>query len=144
MKIQFEVILVLLPSLFAICAILKTIQLIKINRALLSQVNTLVGSLQKKELARQKKEKHTDTRDFKTSLDDASLNTQLAGQRLAQEHPSPLPLRSQALGEKYGFISSLAQKGLEAGEIATTLSLSTEEVNQVLRLSSLAPLKTTV
>ncbi len=78
-------------------------------------------------------ERHKELQKFRNSMGEAEITTRLQTPRLAASPTATNP----HLNEKYRLILTLAEKKMECAEIAATLSLSTEEVAQVLALSAL-------
>lgn len=71
--------------------------------------------------------------EFQKSLSEAELTTRLQRSRLASQHGRDLT----STPERYGYIRSLAAKGMSAGEIAAILSISSQEAEQLVKLSQL-------
>jgi hypothetical protein len=130
-------IVILFPSVLALCAIVKTMTLIRENQKLSARLHHLSKQLLTEDQEnRAVKPQQVNSADFSTTLSKAHLSTGLARPRLASQQlcrphgPSPL-------GEKYGFIASLAKKGMASADISKTLSVSIHEVKQVLSLCRL-------
>ncbi len=70
---------------------------------------------------------------FSTSLDSAERE---------QLQASP-PLMPRNSAEKYRYVGSLAEQGLDAKGIAEALQMPTAEVEQLLRLAKLKPITST-
>ena len=73
-------------------------------------------------------------RSFQDKLRSAELTTKLQKPRL-KDSAQPLVPESP---ERYLYISSLHQKGMDPQEIATILRLSQDEIEQILALSRIA------
>lgn len=71
--------------------------------------------------------------EFQKNLSEAELTTRLQRSRLATQHGRDLT----STPERYGYIRSLAAKGMGAGEIAAILSISSQEAEQLVKLSQL-------
>ncbi len=78
-------------------------------------------------------ERHKELQQFRNNMSEAEITTRLQSPRLAANPAAANP----HLNEKYRVILALAEKKMDCAEIAATLSLSTEEVAQVLALSAL-------
>ncbi len=78
-------------------------------------------------------ERHKELQQFRNSMSEAEITTRLQSPRLTANPTAANP----RLNEKYRLILTLAEKKMDCAEIAATLSLSTEEVAQVLALSAL-------
>ena len=73
------------------------------------------------------------TKQFKSTLTVAELTTQLQKPRIsAQASPAP-----NAIPEKYSFVHSLIQKNMSSDEIASILTISPYEAEQLFTLSKL-------
>lgn len=79
-------------------------------------------------------ERYKETLEFKKNLSEAELTTRLQQPRLSAQHG----LGRSGAPERYLYVRSLAQNGMEAKEIATILSISTHEAEQLVNLSRLA------
>lgn len=127
--------LFLLTLAISSAALVKLLALRKDNRLLAEQLNEtsvtleqtrarLAGVLEKQETAET----------FENRLGTAELTTKLQQPRLggvstsARQHHSP---------EKYGFIHSLAERGMSAEEIASILAISAHEARQLLTLAKI-------
>lgn len=70
---------------------------------------------------------------FKTSLNEAEITTRLQQPRLSAQHRDSIKTP-----ERYQFIQSLTERGMDGEEIASVLSISTHEADQLVKLSKLA------
>jgi len=75
-----------------------------------------------------------ETVEFQKNLSEAELTTRLQQPRLAAQHN----LARVSAPERYLYVRSLAQNGMNAKEIATILSISTQEAEQLVNLARLA------
>lgn len=71
---------------------------------------------------------------FQKKLDEAEITTRLQQPRLSAQHNK----ERIKPPERYQFVRSMANNGLDAEEIATILSISTHEAEQLVNLSKLA------
>ncbi len=78
-------------------------------------------------------ERHKELQEFRNSMNEAEITTRLQTPRLTASTTAVNP----RLNEKYRLILTLAEKKMDCAEIAETLSLSPQEIAQVLALSSL-------
>lgn len=79
-------------------------------------------------------ERYQDSLEFQKNLNEAEITTRLQQPRLAAHHDHG---RLEA-PERYLYLRSLAQNGMSAEEIAATLSISSHEAKQLVKLSKLA------
>ena len=79
------------------------------------------------------------TKQFKKSLTAAELTTQLQKPRLSAQTLSS----TNSIPEKYSFVHSLIEKNMSSDEVASILSISCHEAEQLVTLSKLggSPLK---
>ncbi len=131
-------VLLLVPSILCLLAIAKTIMLIKDNKLLSEQLTEATIILQKKDRLCQKlKQNQQKNSAFQKTLNNAELTTQLQSPRLQNETLPQQGLKQNRAPEKYRFIHSLAEKGMDVTEIASTLSISSRETEQIIRLRRL-------
>jgi hypothetical protein len=78
--------------------------------------------------------KYQESLDFQKNLSEAEITTRLQQPRLSIQLGHS---RSEA-PERYLYVRSLAQNGMSAEEIASVLSISTQEAEQLVNLSKLA------
>ncbi len=78
-------------------------------------------------------QKYQDSLDFQKNLSEAELTTRLQQPRLSAQHGHS---RITA-PERYLYIRSLAQNGMSAEEIASVLSISVTEAEQLVNLAKL-------
>jgi len=81
-----------------------------------------------------KDQRYKETVEFQKNLSEAELTTRLQQPRLTAQHS----LGRVSAPERYLYIRSLAQNGMNAKEIATILSISTQEAEQLVNLARLA------
>lgn len=77
-------------------------------------------------------ERHQELKEFRSNMAEAEIATRLHTSRLMSK-----PVSGQHLSEKYRCILTLSEKGMTHSEIASSLSVSLQEVKQILSLSSL-------
>ena len=78
-------------------------------------------------------DKHKKTDNFKNTLSQAELTTHLQQTRISAQSISP----AKPIPEKYSFIHSLLKKQMSSEEIASILSISLCEAEQLVTLSTL-------
>jgi hypothetical protein len=128
--------LILLPSLICILALLKTMVLIKENLSLSRELRKTVLQLRKAGEQPAKVKQDEDIEEFKDSLTTAEVTTKLQQPRLQVDGRS-FATSPSTISEKYSFIESMSQNGMDPKQIASILSLSIDEVKQVMTLSNL-------
>jgi hypothetical protein len=128
--------LILLPSLICILALLKTMGLIKENLSLSRELRKTVLQLRKTGQQPSKITQSEEIEEFKDSLTTAEVTTKLQQPRLQVDGRS-FAAGPSTVSEKYSFIESMSQNGMDPKQIASILSLSIDEVKQVMTLSSL-------
>jgi len=79
-------------------------------------------------------EKQEKAETFENRLGAAELTTKLQQPRLAGGYTSE---RQHHSPEKYGFIHSLAQRGMSADDIASILAISAHEARQLITLANI-------
>ncbi|SHO50747.1 hypothetical protein [Desulfopila aestuarii] len=79
-------------------------------------------------------QRYQETVEFQKNLSEAELTTRLQQPRLSAQHV----LGQVNAPERYLYVRSLAQNGMDAKEIASILSISTQEAEQLVNLSRLA------
>jgi hypothetical protein len=84
-------------------------------------------------------QRYQDSLEFQKNLNEAEITTRLQQPRLSVQHGYG---RKAAPPERYLYVRSLAQNGMSAVEIASVLSISTQEAEQLVNLSRLASLST--
>lgn len=80
---------------------------------------------------------HSRVKEFQNSLGEAELTTRLQQPRLNAEEKNS----SGNTPEKYRYIRSLHEKGMDAQEIASILNISTQEAEQLVSLAKIASQK---
>jgi len=78
-------------------------------------------------------QKHDQKKQFKNNLTAAELTTQLQKPRLSAQTITP----TNSIPEKYSFVHSLIEKNMNSDEIASILSISSHEAEQLVTLSKL-------
>ena len=99
---------------------------------LLNEANASLADVQQKLSTLEEKGEKFDK--FKDSLTLAEITTRLQKPRLSAHQPSP----DQNPPERYQYVHSLAAGGMSSHEIASILSLSIHEANQLVTLARLA------
>lgn len=127
------IILILLP--LTVGSVIKT--------WLVKKENTrLAGRLTKSEQYLKQLEKdwaelvdeHDRVKEFQNSLGEAELTTRLQQSRMNAEDGNS----SGTTPEKYRYIRSLHEKGMDAEEIASILGISSQEADQLVALAEIA------
>ncbi|MDR3630073.1 MAG: hypothetical protein P4L42_07040 [Desulfocapsaceae bacterium] len=99
---------------------------------LLTETNECMEDLCRKLVSLQEKNQQSNT--FSNTLNQAELTTRLQKSRLsAQGHT-----HSMSPPERYRYVHSLAANGMSSQEIASVLSISIHEADQLVNLSRLA------
>lgn len=132
------VIIILLP--LTVWALIKTWLLKSENRRLNDKLKVNDEYLKKleddwAELTRE----YDRINEFQNSLDEAELTTRLQQPRLQAKDINSSPVTP----EKYTYIRSLHEKGMDAEEIASILGISALEAEQLVALSRIAREKET-
>lgn len=131
-------IIMIFTFLLAAIAILKTMLLIRENKLLSTQLTKTAVRLEKTEqLFNKLRQQHKEVQQFRQELKQAELTTKIHQSKLVTEQASEATFARSAIHEKYSYVRSLAEKGLEPPEIATILSISTHEAKQLFSLASL-------
>jgi hypothetical protein len=99
---------------------------------LLAETNQALAEVQKRLLILQ--EKDLQSNDFNKSLNQAEITTRLQKSRLSAQNYN----RSLSPPERYRYVHSLAANGMSSHEIASVLSISIHEADQLVNLSRLA------
>lgn len=132
-------ILIILPSVVCLFSIVKTLLLIKENRLLAGQLTEATIALQKNYRNYEKLQKrHSDIAGFQKSLADAEITTTLQQPRIHTENLSGSTALNNTAPEKYNFVHTLSEKGMDATEISSILSISQYEVQQIVNLRKIA------
>ncbi len=120
--------------LFTLIVLFKYSAIHKNNKVLSRQLNeiTAIAAKQDRELAANRDDR---AKDFKSSIDSMDLTTKLQKPRLKGVHAGNLEIDSFKAPEKYSYVRSLSARGLNPEEIASILSLSTQETQQLVALS---------
>ena len=116
-------------------ALVKVLALKKDNRLLAEQLTETSVTLEqtRANLARVL-EQQEKTETFENRLGAAELTTKLQQPRLGGGYSSE---RQHHSPEKYGFIHSLAARGMSAEEIASILTISAHEARQLVALAKI-------
>ena len=99
---------------------------------LLAETDKTLEEMRKKLLLLQEKEQKSS--DFNRSLNQASITTSLQKSRLSAQNYNP----RLSPPERYRYVHSLASNGMSPEEIASILSISIHEADQLVNLSRLA------
>jgi ATP/maltotriose-dependent transcriptional regulator MalT len=99
---------------------------------LLNETNQTLAEVQKKLIVLQ--EKDLKSNDFTRSLNQAEITTRLQKSRLSAHNYN----RNMSPPERYRYVHSLAANGMSSNEIASVLSISIHEADQLVNLSRLA------
>jgi hypothetical protein len=133
--INTPVFLILLALLLCSLAIWRCIIFKKkadLHAKLLAETNQTLAEVQKKLTILQ--EKDLQSNDFNRSLNQAEITTRLQKSRLSAQNYN----RSLSPPERYRYVHSLAANGMSSHEIASVLSISIHEADQLVNLSRLA------
>lgn len=132
-------IIVILPSILCFCAIIKVVLLTKENTLLARQLTQTTVALQKNsKYCQELKNQREKLSDFQSSLSEAAITTNLQQPRLKSAQTAVTPKNSEIAPEKYSFVHSLVEKGIKPKEISSILSISSHEVQQIIKLRSIA------
>jgi hypothetical protein len=99
---------------------------------LLAETNEALTEVHKKLAILQEKDKNQN--DFNNSLNQAEITTRLQKSRLSAQNYT----RNMSPPERYRYVHSLAGNGMSSQEIASILSISVQEADQLVTLSRLA------
>lgn len=131
--------LIIIPSVISVLALIKTILLIKENRLLAGQLTETSMSLQMNlKKFNDYRNRYDDVKNFQHSLTEAEITTTLQKPRTENETIAQQNSFPKSIPEKYSIVHSLAEKGMDENEISNILSLSTDEVEQIITLRKLA------
>ena len=125
----------LIPLILFAFALRKAVVLKKENAHLsrqLAEASNALESTRAELLSLQDKQQKTD--EFETSLAEAELAKKFRPARTTIQNPDT----NHNTPEKYGFVHSLAQKGLSSDEIASVLTISPHEARQLVTLAKIA------
>jgi len=122
-------------ALICIIALLRLLLLFRENRLLSEQLTKTTVSLDRacRERDRLQNEQQREPA-FAKNLHEAGITTELQQPRLNAQSA----LSKATIPEKYSFIASMTQKGMNGEEIASLLSISREEAEQLVSLSRIA------
>jgi hypothetical protein len=99
---------------------------------LLAETNLTLTEVRQKLTLIQEKDQQSN--DFNKSLNQAEITTRLQKSRLSAQNYN----RSKSPPERYRYVHSLAANGMSSHEIASVLSISIHEADQLVNLSRLA------
>ena len=124
----------LLPALGVVAvAVLKILALKKENALLGQQLTETSVSLEKTRQSLEKlQQRHEEMVAFRADLHQAEQTVRQAVPKVRDFQPAE---RKWAAPERYGYIHTLASRGMPVEEIAAILTVSPHEVRQVLNLS---------
>lgn len=134
---QFDLTLyiAIVPSLLCLAVAFKLFFVIKENRLLADQLTeTTVSLAELKNTMSQLQGRHERLHDFQNNLLTAEITTRLQKPRLENNNRSSV----STIPEKYSFIHTLIEKNMPAPDIASVLSISVTEAEQLVALSKLA------
>ncbi len=115
--------------------ILRFLALKKQKEQISQQLSESLNSVEKiREELEDLNREHHKIKKFQNSLAEAELTTQLQKPRLAAQAS---PTNSSA-PEKYRFVHSLTEQGMGVQEVASVLSVSSHEAEQLVTLAKLA------
>ena len=103
-----------------------------LHSQLLTETNEALTEVRKKLTVLQEKDKLYN--EFNKSLNQAEITTKLQKSRLTMQDYN----RNMPPPERYRYVHSLATNGMSSEEIASVLSISIHEANQLVNLSRLA------
>ena len=128
------------PGVFVLLFLAKCVLVKKENSLLSEQLTQTTISLEnnKKKLLELQK-RHDEITEFQKTIREAELTTNLQKPRLLAAHEEAGYSSSKNVPEKYSYIRSLTEKGMSVKEIATLLSISPYEANQLVTLTMISP-----
>ncbi len=131
MDARIVIIPLLLISLALVIAVFVLLREKRAKTALLNQKQQKLSNLE----ARFSKllSRYMELKEFRNSMNEAEITTRLQTPRLAASPTAANP----RLNEKYRLILTLSEKEMTVADIAEVLSLSVQEISQVLALSDL-------
>lgn len=123
------------PAALSLLLLVMLLLVKKENKLLSRQLTETTVSLEqvRKQLA-DLQEKHEKIKVFQNSLREAELTTKLQKPRLDSLNQGA----DSSAPDKYRYFQTLAQKDMSVEEIASILSISTHEAEQLISLSKLA------
>lgn len=135
--LSFSSIMSLSALIIACLVFIRAILFRRKNDLLKKEVNTLREKIvaANSEL-RELRHNYMASTEFQKNLHDAELITRLQQPRLSAQHGN----KNSEAPERYLYVRSLAEKGMMPEEIASILSISTQEAEQLVNLSKLASL----
>ncbi len=131
MDARIIIIPLFLLSLVLVIAIFILLHDKRVKTALLQQTQQELSNLEDRfsKLLSQ----YMELKEFRNSMNEAEITTRLQTSRLVA---SPVATNPR-LSEKYRLILTLSEKGMTVADIAEVLSLSPQEISQVLALSDI-------
>lgn len=127
-------------SLFTLFLLVKLNLVQRDNKLLANQLTRTTVTL---EFSRKKfaelQQQHDEVKEFQKSINEAEITTRFQKPRLMAKQTEPQPTQSSNAPEKYSYIRNLTEKGMSVKEIASLLSISTHEAQQLVALTRLSP-----
>jgi hypothetical protein len=133
-QFSFSTVVALAAALFACVGLILAVHFRKKASRLTSDLDKIQEKLAVTHADLQTlQQKYQDSLDFQKNLSEAELTTRLQQPRLSAQHG-----RSRiAAPERYLYVRSLAQNGMSAEDIASVLSISVTEAEQLVNLAKL-------
>ena len=134
-QLNISLLFPVVTCILAAVALGRAISLKKTNTLLARQLaetwKTLEATRENLETLREKQQKLTE---FQNNLTGAELSTRIHTSRTTNS----VGERPRATPERYGYVHSLANKGMSSEEIASVLTISTHEARQLVALAKIA------
>ncbi len=133
--LSYEFFIILLVLLFCTIVSIRSLSFkreAKKSAMRLHEARTSLAALQKKIIQLEDETCKKDT--FETSLDQAEVTTKLQTSRISTLNGKC----TTEPPERYRYIRSLIESGMDSEEIASVLSISKQEAGQLVRLSRLS------
>ena len=122
--------------------LIKYISVMKKNKLLSAKLTETASMLEKQEKKITNIQfQSNDNKAFQNSIDNAELTTRFQSTRLKAAHTSNSQNSSFHALEKYSYIRTLSEKGMDSDEIAALLSISPHEASQLVTLAMISPAK---
>ncbi|MFT5726663.1 MAG: hypothetical protein ACI8PB_000785 [Desulforhopalus sp.] len=122
--------------------LVKYISVMKKNKLLSTKLSETASMLEKQEIKINDMQfQSKDNKTFQNSIDNAELTTRFQSTRLKAAHTSSSENSSFHAPEKYSYIRTLSEKGMDSDEIAALLSISPHEASQLVTLAMISPAK---
>ena len=142
MPLTFTQMSLFLSGSLGVVALFKYLSVKKKNQLLSTQLTETATILERQERKiNDMKFKNRDNKKFQTSIDTVELTTRFQSTRLKAAHASSSETSSFHAPEKYSYIRTLSEKGMDADEIAALLSISPQEASQLVTLAMISPAK---